>query len=128
MSFLTLDANVLVLRGKTKEGLHRELRCWPERGLIHIEDSLDNSYNTISVRTFLQRANALNETLGNSDPARDSGADPHLREEITRQVEQSLRLAEIAKIQGMPDDPSGRRAAARARKKTMHVGSGKYIM
>ena len=42
------------------------LRFWAENGLIHVEDARDNSYDCMSVRTALRRANAISEMLGNS--------------------------------------------------------------
>ena len=41
-------------------------RWWADQGLIHVEDSRDNTYDTLGVREFLHRLNAINDMLGNS--------------------------------------------------------------
>lgn len=113
------DHRVLVMRGRTREGLERQVRFWAERGIIHCEDSLDNSYTTMTVRSFLRRAKAECEMLGNSDPSRDRGADADLRLEILRVVERAQEIAAQAQEQGMPEDASARRDLARRRPKTL---------
>jgi hypothetical protein len=120
--------NTLILRGKTKLGLKREVRLWAERGLIHCEDSLDNSYRSMSVRQFLHRINGMNEMVGNTSSKRDKGFDVQLRAEIQRNVQQAMALAELAKIQGMPEDASARRDRARRQKKTVCVTDRRAIM
>lgn len=42
------------------------LRFWAENGLIACEDERDNTYQTVSVRTALDRIRAINDMLGNS--------------------------------------------------------------
>lgn len=115
--------NVLVMRGVTKEGVKRTLRFWALRGLIRCEDSLDNSYEIISVRTFLHRVKALNDMLAKSSPEDDMGPDTELRLDMQRNVEKALEIANQAQIQGMPSDPTARRALARERSKTFYTGS-----
>ncbi len=40
-------------------------RWWADRGMIHVEDARDNTYDTLSVREFLHRLKAVNDMLGN---------------------------------------------------------------
>lgn len=115
--------NVLTMRGVTKEGVKRTLKFWALRGLIRCEDSLDNSYEIISVRSFLHRVKALNDMLAKSGPDDDLGPDADLRLEMQRNVEKALEIANQAQVQGMPSDPSARRALARERSKTFYTGN-----
>ncbi len=113
------DPDVLVIRGKHKIDDHktvdRQCRYWAERGLIRVEDSLDNSYRVLSVREFLRHANALCEILGKTSAKRDSGPDANLRAEFQRIIDRSVELAKKAQIQGMPGDASAARALRRSR-------------
>lgn len=120
--------NMIVFRGKTKLGMKRELRFWAERGLIHCEDSLDNSYRSMSVRQFLHRVRGLNDMLNNTSSKRDKGFDVQLREELQRNVEKATELARIAQLQGMPEDASARRDLVRRAKKTVSVTDRRAIM
>jgi hypothetical protein len=123
------DSNVLIMSGKTKEGLRRSCRFWAERGLIRCEDSLDNSYHIISVRSLLQRVKALNDMLRRSAVSSDAGVDADLREELSRNIEKAIRIAAIAQEQGQPSDASARRDLVRRRPKTIHLhSSGNAIM
>lgn len=113
------DPDVLVIRGKhkidDKKTVDREVRYWAERGLIRVEDSLDNSYTVLSVRQFLRHANALCELLGNSPSKKDSGPDTQLRAEMQRIIDRSIELAKRAQAQGMPGDASAARDLRRRR-------------
>jgi hypothetical protein len=127
------DPNVLVIRGQHKlpGGKHtvkREVRYWAERGLIRCEDSLDNSYQVLSVRQFLRHANALSEMLGNSSAKKDTGADADLRKEFQRIIDRSVELAKTAQIQGMPSDASARRDLKRRRAVSVVVPGGGSVM
>lgn len=126
------DPEVLVIRGKHKiddrRTVDREVRYWAERGLIRVEDSLDNSYEVLSVRQFLKHAKALSELLGNSSAQKDAGADAHLRAEFQRIIDRSVELARKAQIQGMPDDPSAARALRRSRPVSVVVPGGRGVM
>lgn len=78
------------------------LRYWAERGMIHCEDSRDNSYETLGVREFLLRVKSINDMLGNS--TKDLEGFAHT-DEIQRQqnfVEEAAELAKKAQEQGMP--------------------------
>ncbi len=123
MTLFANEHNVLIIRGVTKHGLKRQVRFWAERGLIHCEDSADNSYKSMSVRSFLQRVKALNDMLARSSVNSDKGADASLREEVQRNVEKAAQIAQLAQVQGMPEDATARRALARSRAKTVYTGS-----
>lgn len=126
------DPEVLVIRGKHKidarRTVDREVRYWAERGLIRVEDSLDNSYEVLSVRQFLKHAQALSAMLGNSSSNKDAGADTHLRAEFQRIIDRSVELARKAQVQGMPDDPSAARALRRSRPVSVVVPGGRGVM
>ncbi len=113
------DPDVLIIRGKHKiddrRSVDRQVRYWAERGLIRVEDSLDNSYTVLSVRQFLRHANAMSEILGNSSAKKDAGPDAHLRAEFQRIIDRSVELAKRAQVQGMPSDASAVRALRRSR-------------
>ncbi len=120
------DPDVLVMHGRTKEGLQRETRFWAERGLIHCEDSI-HGYEAMSVKSFVRKAQGINDMLGNGSK-QDTGFDAHLREVLQRNVEQAIRIAEKAKVQGMPTDASARRDLVRRRAKTVCVTDHRGVM
>ena len=99
---------------------HGPLRVWAERGLINIEDGRDNSYRTVAVRDFLDRVRAINEMLGKTT---DKGIEAlhATREYYQRLVERYVDVCRKAQEQGSPDDPSARRAAQRARARSIAV-------
>lgn len=80
------------------------LRYWAERGLIHCEDARDNSFETLSVRDFLQRVNANSDMVRNSitELATTGYAHYDELERIQRFIEEAAALAEKAREQGMP--------------------------
>jgi hypothetical protein len=122
------DHNVLVLVGKSTGGARRQERFWPERGLIHCEDSEDDSYRSMTVRTFLQRVRAHCDMLGRKGSRSDTGADSALRTEVLRLTERAIEIAEIAKEQGMPSDASARRDLVRRRAKTIAVTDRRAVL
>lgn len=100
------------------------LRFWAERGLIHCEDSRDNSYEVIKVRDMLLRLNAHNEMR----PGIDGTEDPitkkwvyEFRSHIQTMIEQMLELCRKAQEQGMPDDPTARNSLKARRPSTVVV-------
>lgn len=102
------------------------LRFWAERGLIHIEDSADNSYNTVSVRTILTRAKAISDMLGNSTQREQYSEDQY--DSVVRKLNQDMLdsivvLARKARIQGTPDDPAAVRDLQRRAKRSVIVPS-----
>lgn len=111
--------NVLVMRGRHRlpdgQEVPREVRFWAERGLIHVEDSLDNSYQSLSVRQFLERVAALSDLLRNSRSSDATGPDAAYRSELLAVIEQAVQIARQAQLQGMPDDPSAVRDLLRRR-------------
>ena len=126
------DPDVRVIRGKHKiddrRTVDREVRYWAERGLIRVEDSLDNSYEVLSVRQFLRHAQALSAMLGNSSAKKDAGPDTQLRAEFQRIIDRAVELARKAQIQGMPDDPSAARDLRRRRPVSVVVPGGRGVM
>jgi len=104
-------------------GSRREkfLRYWAADGLIHVEDARDNSYEALSIRSFLQRVNAISEMLGNSRTELKACGVMHMDEfdRCLRFVEESADLARRAKEQGDPSDP--KTAPARRRSRPSHV-------
>lgn len=98
------------------------LRFWAERGLIHIEDARNNSYECICVRVALQRANAISEMLGNRREAHtEDQFDQANRIRHQNMLDGLTELLYKAQVQGMPDDPSARRDLVRRRPKTVQV-------
>lgn len=100
------------------------LRFWAERGLVHIEDSRDNSYECISVRTALHRMLAISEMLGNSTQRQkysEDQFDQTNRVRLQNMLEGLTEIVRKAQVQGMPSDPTARRDLVRRRPKTVVV-------
>jgi hypothetical protein len=79
-------------------------RWWADRGIIHVEDARDNSYNTLGVREFLHRLKAINDMVGNSKATLANENFAH-HDEIGRQqkfIEEAVELVNRAKEQGEP--------------------------
>ena len=106
------------------------LRLWAERGLIHMEDSRDNSYEVVSVRTALMRMKAISELLGNSTSRTKNSEDQFdkaFRERNQAMLDSMCEIVRKAQVQGMPSDASASRDLARRAKKSIVVpgfGSG----
>jgi|TARA_R110000765_G_scaffold96389_1_gene181564 hypothetical protein len=82
------------------------VRWWADHGLIHVEDSRDNTHDTLGVREFLHRLSAINDMVGNSKAELASSGFAH-KDEIDRQqkfIEEALGLVRLAKEQGEPGD------------------------
>lgn len=102
----------------------KHLRFWAERGLVHVEDSRDNSYKVFSVRECLLRMRALQDMLGNSTERQmysEDQFDQSKRAEIQTMLEGLMVIVQKAKEQGMPSDASARRDLVRRRPKTVVV-------
>lgn len=85
----------------------RKTKYWAERGLIHIEDTEDAGYESVSIEEFLYRLKSVNDMLGNSRSDLTSGGFAHA-DEVQRQqrfVAQAIELVKKAQIQGSPFDP-----------------------
>ena len=110
--------------GQTDVAKYEYLRVWAERGLIHMEDSRDNSFETISVTEALIRARALNDMRPGLDGT-ESKAERHAvyeqREKIQLFVEHLLTIVRKAQEQGMPDDPSARQSLKAKRPKSILI-------
>lgn len=106
------------------------LRVWAERGLIHIEDASDNTYDVLSVKTALRRMLAINEMLANSRAemiaTKAMHADEYDRQ--MRMLEQMTDVCRRAQIQGMPSDPTARRDCKRRLPKTVSVPGTNFVM
>jgi hypothetical protein len=99
-------------------------RFWAERGLIRIEDDRDGSYETVSVRTALERARAISDMLGNSTSRQmysEDQFDRANRERHLRFLEKFAAICQKAKVQGMPSDASARRDLRRRLPKSFVV-------
>ena len=107
----------------------KHLRIWAERGLIHIEDSRDNSYEAVSVRTELMRMKAIQEMLMNSREDMKRSGNMHAAEydSLQRMLEEMIEVCTQAKAQGMPSDPRAARDLADRRPKTVVVPDMKSI-
>lgn len=100
------------------------LRFWAERGLIHIEDSRDNSYECVSVKTILHRMRAISDMLGNSssrETRSEDQFDQNNRKRHQDMLDAMCQMVKRAQIQGMPSDPTASRDLARRRPKTIVV-------
>lgn len=96
------------------------LRFWAERGRISVEDGRDNSYESMSISTFLERVNAISSALRHT---KQDELKRYYRERETL-VDFFERAAEVvrkAREQGSPEDPSAVRDLARRRPKSIVV-------
>ncbi len=104
-----------------------QLRFWAERGLIHCEDGRTNGYESMSVRTFLHRARALSDMLGNSSTREmntEDQFDQANRLRHLRFMERCAMIATKAQEQGMPSDPTASRDLVRRLPKTIVMNGG----
>lgn len=103
------------------------LRIWAERGLIHVEDSRDASYSTVSVHTALERMGALSDMIQNSrEKMRRTGFMPTAEHDrIVRMLEEMIDVVRLARHQGTPDNPQARRELVRRRPKSVLMPSAK---
>lgn len=87
----------------------KAVRWWAERGLIHFEDSRTGQYQAMTVKTFLERLQGINDLL--SKGRKVANKDFVHPDEVDRQmrfIEQGVELAKKAKSQGDPTDPKVR--------------------
>lgn len=92
----------------------RVLRVWAERGLIHMEDSEDNSYTVRSVRDALLHLDGINQMIGNSIQS----SSLNYKDEIDmhqRFIADCEKVMKKAQEQGMPTDASAVRDLNRRR-------------
>ena len=80
----------------------KRFRYWAERGLIHMEDASDNSYETFTVKEFVLRFKAINDMLGNSQADLRGFAHWDEVDRTQRFIEEAAALAMKAKEQGTP--------------------------
>jgi hypothetical protein len=105
------------------------LRLWAARGLVHIEDSRDGSFETISVRSTLERMVALQQMLGNSRTELHKAGTMERRvfDDIQTMLESMVDVCRKAQKQGMPDDPRARNWIKDARPTTVVVPDGRDV-
>jgi hypothetical protein len=84
----------------------RNTRFWAERGLIHTVDEKTGAYTSCSVREWLLRAQALSQQAWREKY-------PDEREQIVTLVENMIRVARQAKVQGDPHTRGGLEEARR---------------
>jgi len=100
------------------------LRLWAERGLVHVEDERDGSYNSFSVRTMLERMRAIRDLVANSralfrrQPHTEDQFDSKWLRDNEAMLEAMTEVVRRAQEQGMPSDPSARRDLLRRRPRT----------
>jgi hypothetical protein len=85
------------------------LRIWAENGLVRIEDSRDNSFETITVKDAKERIKAQIDIL--ETDYYDTAGKAKLRSHI----EAVLGVLEKAKEQGMPSDHTRKNDLKRSR-------------
>ena len=106
------------------------LRLWAERGLIHVEDSRDNGYQTMPVKDALFRIKALNEFRPGIDGTEDKLTKKWVygtRQQLQKLVEEMVELVRKAQAQGMPTDPTASHALRAARPTTVVMPRKKIL-
>ena len=104
-------------------------KYWAERGMIHHEDTNTGEYQSMNVRSFLHRVQAVSDMLNNSRATLSAEKFAH-SDEVQRQmrfVELAVDLARKAQEQGMPSSKDARAELKRRRPTTVVMGS-KYQM
>jgi len=98
-------------------------RYWAENGLVHHEDRDTGEYESLSVREFLERLNAINQMIrGDRQVGKQIGIDVDRQQKF---IEEGVALAQKAREQGMPTDKDAVKDRLRRRKKTVVMpGSG----
>lgn len=107
------------------------LRVWAERGLVHIEDASDNSYDSVTWQEALQRVKGLNDMQLRFDGTESAELRARMfeeREKVQSFVDQMLVVIQKAKEQGSPDDPSATHALLNARPKRFVMPSNFTII
>lgn len=102
----------------------RAVKWWAERGLIHYEDTRTTAYDSMPVKTFLERLRAVNDMLSNGKTKENEKiANPDEVLRHMRFVEGGLELARLAKSQGEPSNIDARKAAKIAKPLTVIMPS-----
>lgn len=95
------------------------LYFWPERGLIHCEDSRTNGYKSMSVKEAMERTRAISDMCARSRASsRHVFMDPHTTTVHQRFVQEMIRICEVARAQGEPHDDAAAKELAARRPKT----------
>lgn len=102
----------------------RAVRWWAERGLIHYEDTRTTAYDSMPVKTFLERLRAVNDMLSNGKSKENEKiANPDEVLRHMRFVEGGLELARLARTQGEPSNIDAVKAAKMSRPLTVIMPS-----
>ncbi len=98
----------------------RVLRLWAERGMVHMEDSRDNSYKVLTVRNALFHLAGINDMIGASiaDSQLGYADELALHQRFIKDCEEVMKKAQV---QGMPSDPTAVRDVNRRRAKSISV-------
>lgn len=110
--------------GQHKVVRHGPLRLWPERGLVHMEDARDNSYETLSVKDALLRVKGISDMVKNSLARERTKNGAFYSDEIRKYqqfVDDMVQVCKIAQEQGSPDDPTAKADLKRRRPTTVSV-------
>lgn len=83
----------------------KKIRWWAENGLIHCCDQTTGVQSSMSRRTFLQRLQAVSETVGKCRADNVGFMSPDEQHRTLCFIENGLALAREAQRQGDPDDP-----------------------
>lgn len=110
--------------------IHGPLRFWAERGLIHVEDARDNSYDVMSVSSAAHRVQAHIDMLANSrEQMRRTGFMDYAEyNRLQRMIEQMTEIIRKAQIQGQPTDESAVRDLRRRQPKSVLMPGGAAIL
>lgn len=83
----------------------RKLYFWAEHGCICCEDSRDNSYVVMDIKTFLARIQAINDMVGNSlSTVKGKGMPSDYVHKLQQFVDVGLNIARIAQNHGLPSE------------------------
>lgn len=120
---------VQLIGGRARTVRFGTLRLWADRGLIHIEDEVTNTYDAVPVKEALLRVQALQDmcrnTLMEAREKRETKevVDRYFRALNDNQkiIEQIVQLCHQAREQGLPTDDGARRELARRRPTSLVV-------
>jgi len=102
-------------------------KFWADKGIIHCEDAISNTYCTMSIDEALRRVDAVKQIIGTSS---NPGVEIDLceRESMMRSVEQMLNVVRRAKEQGGgPTNPEMIKDQEARRKKMFLVSVPSFI-
>jgi len=83
----------------------KKIRWWAEHGVIHYRDETTGAQSSMSRRTFLERLLAVSEQLRGGRDSNDGFMSKDEQTRTMRFIENGVKLAKLAQLQGDPDDP-----------------------